>query len=401
MDGRSVEAYMRSTRKNLETGIMGLLLVILAGFISYGGIVLIDLRRDANELQRANAAVNNVASQLTRDLDSARAASLIQAVESQVSLEALASQVNRRTSVLSELLSMAETNSIRTKELQALKEDLAKIGQGQFSMQGRVSNLEAVSTDIQQRVIDSLEEGSIRGESIAHNTEAIARNTVEITDNAEAIAQDSERLGLLLSANFNEVYRNVGFSIFCISVTSGCNATGWLAAEGLIMTVPHGVGISGAKVLVHQATYPPFLATVWRTDNKRGIALLTFDPYRVELDPLAKPIPIKTVETLDSGIPLMSLGYSNSVIKDNGTVGLPSAKVGVLSQVFDYGESGEHLGMDLPIDPGDSGAPVVTVDGAVVGMSRTAIEEISGQRVTGISLAVSSSTILATYPELQ
>ena len=53
---------------------------------------------------------------------------------------------------------------------------------------------------------------------------------------------------------------------------------------------------------------------------------------------------------------------------DDGTVGSAAANVGVLSQVINFGAAsgGLNLEMDAPIDPGDSGGPVLDSDGLVV-----------------------------------
>ena len=97
----------------------------------------------------------------------------------------------------------------------------------------------------------------------------------------------------------------------------------------------------------------------------------------------------------------MALGYSGSGVKSDGTVGAASVNVGVLSQVFDT-SSGSQLIIDAPVDPGDSGGPVLNADGEVVGMIRSAREfTSSGQRVVGTFFAIHMDEIMDAFPALK
>ena len=126
---------------------------------------------------------------------------------------------------------------------------------------------------------------------------------------------------------------------------------------------------------------PPFRASVLATDSSRDIALLRFDPTTAQLHDQAAPLSLGIASPVQAAQPLMAPGYSGTRVKEDGTVGSAVAKVGVLSQIIRLGSKGLNLRMDTPIDPGDSGGPVLNADGFVVGMTRAAKEETdSGQR---------------------
>ena len=100
----------------------------------------------------------------------------------------------------------------------------------------------------------------------------------------------------------------------------------------------------------------------------------------------------------------MALGYSGGSIREDGTVGSALVNIGVLSQTVDFGDDsfGLNLIMDTPIDPGDSGGPILNLDGLVVGMSRAGVESTGGgQRVVGTFYAVHVDEIRDSLPRLK
>ena len=134
------------------------------------------------------------------------------------------------------------------------------------------------------------------------------------------------------------------------------------------------------------------------------MALLRFDPRRARLPQAATPLSLGRARDQDIASSLLGLGYSSTEIKPDGTVGLASANVGVLSQFTDFGGSrlGVNLVMDAPHDPGDSGGPVLDSDGTVVGMIRAAqVRNSAGQRVMGTFYAVHIDEIRKILPALK
>ena len=188
--------------------------------------------------------------------------------------------------------------------------------------------------------------------------------------------------------NFNKVYSDISASVFKITAGNG-HGTGWIIENGLIVTNEHVIR-GHATVIVHQVSNDPFTAIVIGTDSKRDIALLAYDES-VTLDPTANPLSLGTATNADLAQPLMALGYSGQAPVTNGFVDMPSANVGVLSLIIDLGANsrGFTLVMDVPVDPGDSGGPVVNSTGEVVGMTTGVVESSkAGQRVVGTFYAL-------------
>ncbi len=202
--------------------------------------------------------------------------------------------------------------------------------------------------------------------------------------------------------NFGVIYRRVWPSVFLIEMSTG-KGSGWLIEPGLIITNQHVVE-RASRVRVRQAANPPFYATVLATDSRRDIALLRFDPARVQLHSQAVPLALGKISRNDIPERLMALGYSASTTERDGTVGSAAANVGVLSQIDDFGRSGLglNLALDAPLDPGDSGGPVFDAKGLVVGMTRARIERTAaGRPVVGTFYAVHVDEIRAALPALK
>jgi len=198
------------------------------------------------------------------------------------------------------------------------------------------------------------------------------------------------------------VYRDAWRSAFLID-TPRRGGSGWLIEPGLILTNEHVLG-RASRVTVHQALDPAFTATVVGRDSRRDIALLQFDPEEVRLPPNAQPLSLGQISNNDIAHALIALGYSSIEVFGNRAVGPAGANVGVLSQITDFGSGsfGRNLVMDVPVDPGDSGGPVLNERGEVVGMVRAVQEQTNtGQRVVGTFYAVHVDEIRAALPALK
>ena len=203
-------------------------------------------------------------------------------------------------------------------------------------------------------------------------------------------------------ANFSDVFAEYVHGVFRIEPSSGMG-TGWLIEPGLILTNHHVV--EGSTIVsVRQYQQSLFTAKVLAVDEPRDIALLSFDVSQTFLDPMAKPLPTGLAYLSDIASSMMAMGYSGGLTpSEDGTVGPATANIGVLSGIvnftfFDVG----NLVIDAAVDPGDSGGPVLNLDGEVVGMTRAAqVSSGSGQRVVGTFYAVDWREIRDALPNLK
>ena len=199
------------------------------------------------------------------------------------------------------------------------------------------------------------------------------------------------------SPDISAVYRRAWPAVFYIEPEDGQHGTGWLLETGVIVTAAHVVS-DREEVTVRQAAAPAFVATVAGRDERRDVALLRYDAGATQLGVGAVPLVLGDADIHDIATELLALGYSGSGVKSNGEVGSPKANAGILSQITNFGAQGygRNLEMDAPIDPGDSGGPVLNTTGEVVGMVRAAARRTpGGVQVVGTFYAVHADEIRA------
>ena len=203
-------------------------------------------------------------------------------------------------------------------------------------------------------------------------------------------------------ANFSDVFAEYVHSVFRIETSSGMG-TGWLIEPGLILTNHHVV--EGSTIVsVRQYQQSLFTARVLAVDEPRDIALLSFDVSQTFLDPMAKPLPTGLAYLSDIASSMMAMGYSGELTPlEDGTIGPATANIGVLSGIVNFTfYDVDNLVIDAAVDPGDSGGPVLNLDGEVVGMTRAAQAYTgSGQRVVGTFYAVAWEEIRDALPNLK
>ena len=199
------------------------------------------------------------------------------------------------------------------------------------------------------------------------------------------------------------VYQRVWSSVFYVEPEDGQHGTGWLLAPGMIVTAAHVVSGS-AEVIMRQAAAPAFTATVAGMDERKDVALLRYDVASTQLGAGAVPLVLGDADIHDIARELLALGYSGSGVKSDGRVGSPKANAGILSQITNFGAQsyGRNLEMDAPIDPGDSGGPVLNTSGEVVGMVRAAARRTpGGHRLVGTFYAVHADEIRSALAEIR
>lgn len=200
------------------------------------------------------------------------------------------------------------------------------------------------------------------------------------------------------NVNFNEIWLRAYPSVYWIEAGSN-RGSGWLLEPGYIVTNQHVVG-SFKQVTVRQTKFPAFSGTVVATDQIRDIALIQYTIRDDLTDPRSQPFELGSINNKDSASPLMAMGYSGDLgIKADGAVGSAPANIGAMAVLIDVGGAFEIV-MDAPVDPGDSGGPVLDGNGKLVGMVRAGFGTGTGRHI-GTNYSVHVDTIRAAIPNLK
>lgn len=142
---------------------------------------------------------------------------------------------------------------------------------------------------------------------------------------------------------------------------SGRQGSGWIAADGIVATNAHVVAASDAISVQMEGTGELHPAQAVAFDPRNDIAILRAPGLRGE-----RPLPIETKAT--PGSQLAMLGFPGG-----GPYTAKSARLGTSAIVPVMGGEGPHVTREAqrliaPSRPGNSGGPVVNLDGGVVGV---------------------------------
>jgi putative serine protease PepD len=180
------------------------------------------------------------------------------------------------------------------------------------------------------------------------------------------------------------------------ATTATDQGSGWVYeynGENVIITNNHVIA-NAVSITVTFADGNTYTATVIGQDSKTDLAVLTTDAPNSEYQPLQ----IKSSSTLSVGDTVVAIGspYGLTGTMTSGIVSALDRTITVTSDT--NGSSYDMTGLiqtSAPINSGNSGGPLMTLDGKVVGMT-TAIVSNSD----GLGFAVNSDTILDEIADL-
>ncbi|MCH8236288.1 MAG: trypsin-like peptidase domain-containing protein, partial [Chloroflexi bacterium] len=199
------------------------------------------------------------------------------------------------------------------------------------------------------------------------------------------------------SALLGDIYQRSRGAVFFV-VVPGKTGTAFLFEPGLLLTNEHVI-TGNSTVALWGAEGGSISGTVVASDAPRDLALIRVNPGAITATPLVLADSIDNTAIAD---PVLAIGYSNTVANGGG-IGPAGANVGVLTRVVTVdAELGEGIEMDAPVDPGDSGGPVLDRNGMVIGISRAVVVATSsGQRVVGTFLAIAIDEVHRALPDLR
>ena len=195
----------------------------------------------------------------------------------------------------------------------------------------------------------------------------------------------------------DEVYERSRDAVFLV-VTPGKTGTAFLFEPGLLLTNQHVI-VGNSTIALWGAEGGSISGTVIASNSQKDLALIRINPGAVSFTPLQLAA---TIDNSSIAEPLIAIGYSNTV-SNGGDIGPAGANVGVLTRVIEIDDDlGLGIEMDVPVDPGDSGGPVLNREGEVVGISRAVVVSTpSGQRVVGTFLSIAVDEVHDALPDLR
>jgi S1-C subfamily serine protease len=199
------------------------------------------------------------------------------------------------------------------------------------------------------------------------------------------------------------LYQAVSPGVVSIKTTTA-QGSGWVySSDGYIVTNQHVVGTE-TKVEVDFIDGTKVYGTVVGTDANSDLAVIKVDVPAAQLHPL----PLGDSDTVQVGQIVIAIGnpfgYSGTM-----TSGIVSALGRALpsnnqSTAGGFYSLGDLIQTDAPLNPGNSGGPLLNLSGQVIGVNR-AIETntytTSGEPVnSGIGFSISVNTIKRVVPSL-
>ena len=142
---------------------------------------------------------------------------------------------------------------------------------------------------------------------------------------------------------------------------SGSSATGVLIGEDLVLTAGHVGEEPGRRASIELADGRQFdgrtLGQVFESDVDVGL-------IRIETEGEELPkLEFGSIDEITPGDWVIMLGHASLTPDNNDEMAEPAARVGKVLRVV-----GPRLDVDAPFDSGDSGGPVVNLDGQLVGI---------------------------------
>ncbi len=199
------------------------------------------------------------------------------------------------------------------------------------------------------------------------------------------------------------IYQQVSPSVVTIKTSTGLGS-GWVYdANGIIVTNDHVVA-GETKVEVDFTNGQKVYGNVAGEDQYSDLAIVKVDPSGLSLQPLS----MGDSKTLQVGQIVVAIGNPFG-LNSTMTTGIISA----LGRTLQSGNttvsganfsSGDIIQTDAPLNPGNSGGPLLNLNGEVIGVNsaiRTDSSTTSGEPTnSGIGFAISVNTVKRVIPSL-
>ncbi|MGA2490494.1 MAG: trypsin-like peptidase domain-containing protein [Anaerolineales bacterium] len=195
------------------------------------------------------------------------------------------------------------------------------------------------------------------------------------------------------------LYQTVSPGVVTILTSTGLGS-GWVySPDGYIVTNAHVVG-SETKVEVDFPTGTKVYGNVVGTDQNTDLAVIKVTVPAGQLHPLSlgDSDALKVGQTVSAiGDPEMMLGSMTTGIVSAVGRSLPS---NAQASSGSYYAAGDIIQTDALVNPGNSGGPLLNLDGQVVGIVWELQLDTQSGASTGIGYAISINTVKRVVPQL-
>lgn len=167
--------------------------------------------------------------------------------------------------------------------------------------------------------------------------------------------------------------------------------TAWVTEKGYLVTASHVVN-GGAKIDVYTDGKIVGAAKVVANDPETDVAILKFTPN----DPMTMNALALAEHGASLGKSVFTLGYPEPELLGQQV----KMTAGEISSTSGPQDNARLLQMSAPIQPGNSGGPVIEWDGSVVGVADSSIEKFEDANAQNVNYAVKASYVRAMLEDL-
>ncbi|MBL8376473.1 MAG: trypsin-like peptidase domain-containing protein [Burkholderiales bacterium] len=145
----------------------------------------------------------------------------------------------------------------------------------------------------------------------------------------------------------------------------------FVTADGYFVTCHHVIG-EGNSVTVRNLKGETFPARVVQIDRANDLAVL-------KVEGRFKPLPVSNSADVRRGAAIVTMGFPN--VRQQGIE--PKVTDGIINSFSGVNNDVRLFQISAPVQPGNSGGPLVTMDGNVVGVVAAKLDAQAVARVTG------------------
>lgn len=173
-----------------------------------------------------------------------------------------------------------------------------------------------------------------------------------------------------------------------------------ISEDGEVLTNHHVAGTGPKTVEVYLSNNIPMKAERIGTDATGDLCLFKLKPTK---EMKFKPIPLADSDKIEVGQVAIAIGNPfNQGYESSGDVMYPAYSVGVVSAVHrNQGTYFDTIQTDAAVNPGNSGGPLITLDGKLIGINGRIATRYNNRVNSGVGYAISANEIKHVLPAMR